>query len=152
MVGFTMELCTIYQQAFPSVDASQSSDWSPVASPIDMFENLFFCLFGLVQPDNLPSMERNPVWANTLVKIVFGTYLVITFIVLLNLLIAMMEHTYDRIQEESDLEWKFGRAKLFRNMKKTSPTPTPLNMFAKLFVYLKVLIKHGGIINCIFFY
>ncbi len=111
---------------------------------MDIFECLFFGLFGLVSPDNLPDLQRNPVWATTLVRIVYGTYLVITFIVLLNLLIAMMEHTYDRIQEESDLEWKFGRAKLFRNMNKTSPTPTPFNMVAKLIVYVKVLFKHGG--------
>jgi hypothetical protein len=102
MVGFTMELCTVYQQAYPNPDPDQT-DWSPLASPMDIFECLFFGLFGLVAPDNLPTMERNPVWATTLVRIVYGTYLVITFIVLLNLLIAMMEHTYDRIQARTVL-------------------------------------------------
>ena len=58
-----------------------------------------------------------------------------TIIVLINLLIAMMSDTYCRIQEQvnqkygtmyleaistfqSDIEWKFGLAKLIRNMQR----------------------------------
>lgn len=37
----------------------------------------------------------------------------------MNLLIAMLTDTYQEIEEESDKEWKFGRAKLIRNMQKT---------------------------------
>ena len=38
---------------------------------------------------------------------------------LINLLIAMMSDTYQRIQQQSDMEWKYGLAKLIRNMQKT---------------------------------
>lgn len=41
----------------------------------------------------------------------------------------MMSNTYQRIQAQSDTEWKFGRAKLIRNMNLTSPTPSPINIF-----------------------
>ena len=48
-----------------------------------------------------------------------GLYLLISLVILMNLLIAMLTDTYQEIEEESDKEWKFGRAKLIRNMQKT---------------------------------
>lgn len=53
--------------------------------------------------------------------------MMVTVVVLINLLIAMMSDTYQRIQAQSDTEWKFGRAKLIRNMKKASAAPSPVN-------------------------
>ena len=50
--------------------------------------------------------------ADSLFQLVFGLYMMITTIVLINLLIAMMSDTYQRIQQQSDMEWKFGRSKL----------------------------------------
>ena len=47
-------------------------------------------------------------------KAAFASYLLLTVIVLINLLIAMMSDTYQRIQQQSDIEWKFGLAKLIR--------------------------------------
>lgn len=55
--------------------------------------------------------------------------MLVTIIVLINLLIAMMSNTYMRIEEESDIQWKFGRAKLIQNMNRTMSTPSPLNLF-----------------------
>ena len=43
---------------------------------------------------------------------VFAMYLLICTIILINLLIAMMSDTYQRIQQQSDMEWKFGYSKL----------------------------------------
>ena len=59
---------------------------------------LFYSLFGLVAPNELPTMTSNPQWSRLMVQIVYGTYHVVTVIVLLNLLIAMMSDTYQRIQ------------------------------------------------------
>lgn len=55
-------------------------------------------------------------FAKIIMKFVFGMYMTVMMIVLLNLLIAMMSNTYQRIDLRSDIEWKFGRAKLIRNM------------------------------------
>ena len=157
MIGFTLQLAAIYRPVTAPVvpDASlgdgigdggaQSED------PMSTFELLFFALFGLVDPENLPPAHRSPLWSITLAKGVFGIYLIITIIVLINLLIAMMSDTYQRIQAKADTEWKFGRAKLFRNMNKTSATPSPLNLFTKLYVYIRILQKHKGKgnLNCL---
>nr|XP_006811855.1 PREDICTED: uncharacterized protein LOC102801261 [Saccoglossus kowalevskii] len=61
-----------------------------------------------------------------------------TLIVLIILLIAMMSDTYQRIQAQSDTEWKFGRAQLIRNMNRTSATPASLDLFTKLVTYCKI--------------
>ncbi|KAG8227338.1 hypothetical protein J437_LFUL003327 [Ladona fulva] len=39
-----------------------------------------------------------------------------------------MSDTYQRIQAQSDVEWKYGLAKLIRNMHRTTTTPSPLNL------------------------
>ena len=151
MAGFTLHLASVYQPIFepttpdPNLgDGDGAGMPTPSMTPMATFELLFFSLFGLVDPDNLPTLYRSPIWVITLVKIIFGTYMVVTLIVLINLLIAMMSDTYQRIQQQSDTEWKFGRAKLIRNMNKTSATPSPLNLFTKMFYYLKVLYRHRG--------
>lgn len=95
-------------------------------SPLFTFEMLFYSLFGLVEPDFMPPMHSSPAFSKVIMKVVFGVYMMITVVVLINLLIAMMSNTYQRIEARSDIEWKFGRAKLIRNMIRTSPTPSPL--------------------------
>ena len=148
MMGFTVSLSAIYQPVYAPIPTNHTLGDVVVGglgkNPIQVFELFFFALFGLVEPENLPPIHRNPMWSIYIAKTVFAIYLVVTLIVLINLLIAMMSDTYQRIQAESDTEWKFGRAKLIRNMNKTSATPSPLNLFTKLFTYIRILVKHKG--------
>ena len=39
-------------------------------------------------------------------------------------------------QAQSDIEWKYGLAKLIRNMHRTTTTPSPLNLVTSWLVYL----------------
>ena len=146
MFGFTLQLSAMYQPVFP--EESEQIGTSPIGSttptPFNTFEFLFFALFGLVEPDSLPPIYRSPIWVTDLVKVVFGAYMMVTLIVLINLLIAMMSDTYQRIHQQSDTEWKFGRAKLIRNMNKTSATPSPLNLFTKAVFYVRLFAKYRG--------
>ena len=41
------------------------------------FELLFFALFGLVDPENLPPVNNSPGWSIYLAKAVFGIYLIV---------------------------------------------------------------------------
>lgn len=103
-------------------------------SPLFTFEMLFYSLFGLVEPDFMPPMHSSPAFSKVIMKVVFGVYMMITVVVLINLLIAMMSNTYQRIEARSDIEWKFGRAKLIRNMIRTSPTPSPLILLMGIWI------------------
>lgn len=83
-------------------------------------------------------------------QIVFGIYQMVTVVVLINLLIAMMSDTYQRIQAKSDTEWKFGLAKLIRDMSRTSGTPSPLNLLVKFVVYIVAIFKFKCKLNFMF--
>ncbi|GMR55548.1 hypothetical protein PMAYCL1PPCAC_25743, partial [Pristionchus mayeri] len=91
------------------------------------------------QPDSMPPLHLVPEFSKIILKLIFGIYMMVTLIVLINLLIAMMSDTYQRIQAQSDKEWKFGRAILIRQMNKRAATPSPINMLTKLIVVLKAM-------------
>ena len=69
-----------------------------VPTPIDAFERLFFALFGLQRPEDLKMNNHVEEWTLQIFKLIFGAYLLMAGIVLINLLIAMMSDTYQRIQ------------------------------------------------------
>lgn len=62
--------------------------------------------------------------------------MLVSVIVLINLLIAMMSDTYQSIQSQSDIEWKYGLSKLIRKMQKTRTAPSPLNLLTTWLSYL----------------
>ena len=140
MVGFTAHLAAVYR---PKKNIGTGNGLQNARVDFfHCFELLFFSLFGLTEVDRLKGPAGDVDSATfILAKATFGIYNVITIIVLINLLIAMMSDTYQRIQMQSDIEWKFGRAKLIRNMKRSTTTPSPLNLVTKLFSYLRLMYK-----------
>ena len=68
-------------------------------TPSLAFERLFFAVFGQTSPDDINSLRQTgPEWTEILFKFVYGIYMLVSVIVLINLLIAMMSDTYQRIQ------------------------------------------------------
>nr|QDQ16921.1 trpn [Danaus plexippus] len=109
----------------------------PMLSPIEAFEKMFFALFGQITISDLNYVSRlRPLWTQNLFKFVFGGYLLMTVVVLVTLLIAMMSDTYQRIQAQSDIEWKYGLSKLIRNMHRTNTAPSPLNLVTTWLMWL----------------
>ncbi|XP_035680522.1 short transient receptor potential channel 3-like isoform X2 [Branchiostoma floridae] len=96
------------------------------------FRTLFWSLFGMVELDSDPTIV--PGVTHELVERVgwflFGLYNVASIIVLLNMLIAMMNKSYEHITADSDVEWKFSRAKLYMLYfgKGISVAPFPFNL------------------------
>ncbi|KAI7798397.1 transient receptor potential cation channel [Triplophysa rosa] len=146
--AFTLSLTALYQPVYhpanPQDNSSANATDVAVPGPLNMSFLLFFALFGLTELDKIPVVERSPPATAVLAKMFFGVYLLLTFIVLINLLIAMMSDTYQRIQAQSDTEWKFGRAVLIRDMCHKSGVPSPFNLFSNLFYYMKIICKRGG--------
>ena len=115
-------------------------------SPLEAFEQLFFAVFGMSTITALQKGKGDyrPAWTEYLFKIVFMIYMLVSVVVLINLLIAMMSDTYQRIQAQSDIEWKYGLAKLIRNMHRTTTTPSPLNLITSWLMYLLHLCRQKG--------
>lgn len=114
-------------------------------NPITSFELLFFAVFGHTVTDQtiVDKFEEldertQPEWTDYFFKLIFGVYMLVSVIVLINLLIAMMSDTYQRIQAQSDTEWKFGLSKLIRNMFRTTTEAPPMNLVT---TWLKFLIR-----------
>ena len=70
----------------------------PEANAYDMLKLLFFALFGLTKAEDTLLTRKREGWVLEWATIIFSVYLLITAIVLINLLIAMMSDTYQRIQ------------------------------------------------------
>lgn len=87
--------------------------------PWEAAELLFFAIFGQTTHDTFKKggYDKNDYdWVKVLYKLAFGIYMLVSVVVLINLLIAMMSDTYQRIQAQSDIEWKFGLSKLIRKV------------------------------------
>ncbi|XP_074029329.1 uncharacterized protein isoform X1 [Leptinotarsa decemlineata] len=124
-------------------------------NPISAFELLFFAVFGQTSTEQLKSYGPNainrsnnqPYWTEVLFKFVFGVYMLVSVVVLINLLIAMMTDTYQRIQAQSDIEWKFGLSKLIRSMHRTTTAPSPINLITTWLFYLVDVCKKRDFIS-----
>ncbi|XP_050310455.1 serine/threonine-protein phosphatase 6 regulatory ankyrin repeat subunit A isoform X3 [Anthonomus grandis grandis] len=119
-----------------------------IMNPLLAFELLFFAVFGqttydelIVKPLRGSGTTYRPNWTENLFKVVFGIYMLVSVVVLINLLIAMMSDTYQRIQAQSDIEWKFGLSKLIRNMHRTTTAPSPINLITTWLFYLVDICK-----------
>ena len=86
----------------------QQEEWNTL---LKMLEVHFYALFNAGHQDIKISEHVQP-WTDTYFMLVHFAWLVLSVIVLINLLIAMMSDTYQRIQQQSDMEWKFGYSKL----------------------------------------
>ena len=77
----------------------ESKNGGNIPTWMDAIERLFFALFGLHRAEDLRMNETLTAdWTENLFKAVFAGYLLMAAIVLINLLIAMMSDTYQRIQ------------------------------------------------------
>lgn len=94
-----------------------------IMNPVTAFELLFFAVFGQTTYDELTVKPRapnvapfRPLWTDTLFKVVFGIYMLVSVVVLINLLIAMMSDTYQRIQVTSLFFFVFFQSKRIQSV------------------------------------
>ncbi|XP_044592745.1 serine/threonine-protein phosphatase 6 regulatory ankyrin repeat subunit C isoform X6 [Cotesia glomerata] len=145
--GFSMHFVAL-NQAFvngPQARTKRNAFSDAKMTPILAFEFLFFAVFGHTTHDELKLETAQPEWTGNLFKVTFGIYMLVSVVVLINLLIAMMSNTYQRIQAQSDIEWKYGLSKLIRSMHRTTTAPAPLNLITTWLLYLIKLWKKRGV-------
>jgi len=145
--AFTLHMVVIYKPAYDKhqVDFPEGlvSQLNVVGTINTIFRDLFFACFGLSSIPNheLTALERNlnPAETGIIAISVFALYQIVAILILVNLLIAMMGNTYTIIDERSETEWKFGRARIIWNMTKTTSVPIPINIVATSVIFFRVL-------------
>lgn len=91
-------------------------------------QSLFWSIFGLISL-HVTNVEADHQFTEFVGATMFGTYSVIALVVLLNMLIAMMNNSYQHIADHADIEWKFARTKLWMSYFEEGGTlPSPFNI------------------------
>ncbi|XP_077296878.1 transient receptor potential-gamma protein-like isoform X3 [Arctopsyche grandis] len=112
----------------PEPDTNACVVWRRFANLFETIQTLFWAVFGLVDLDSF-ELDGIKIFTRFWGMLMFGTYSVINIVVLLNLLIAMMNHSYQLISERADIEWKFARSKLWISYFEEGGTvPPPFNI------------------------
>ncbi|XP_033109974.1 short transient receptor potential channel 4-like [Anneissia japonica] len=134
--AFTMGMTQLYYPYASGVilecieNGGQQSEClnSPFASFFKGMETLFWGLVGL---GDLSILETNTdhVITEGVGTFMYATYTVMAVIVLLNLLIAMLSNTFSRVEDNSDIEWKFSRSAIWIGyFDKQVELPIPFNI------------------------
>ncbi|CAC5362088.1 TRPC4 [Mytilus coruscus] len=109
-----------------------------MSNSYQIISTLYWAIFGLVDLSHAELQGKHE-FTEFVGKLMFGSYSFLAFIVLLNLLIAMMSSSYINISSQADEEWKFARSKLWMSyFEDTGTLPCPFNIIPspKTFVYL----------------
>ncbi|XP_029102690.1 transient receptor potential cation channel subfamily M member 4-like isoform X2 [Scleropages formosus] len=80
-------------------------------------------------------------YTNWLVIVLLVVYLLVTNILLINLLIAMFSHTFSKVQENSDIYWKYQRYKLIVEYHSRPSLPPPFILLSHLHLFIKKKIR-----------
>ncbi|NWX25909.1 TRPM2 protein, partial [Notiomystis cincta] len=83
--------------------------------------------------------NKKPIFPEWLTVILLCLYLLFTNILLLNLLIAMFNYTFQQVQEHTDQIWKFQRHDLIEEYHGRPPAPPPLILLN----HLQLLVRRG---------
>ncbi|XP_076002106.1 short transient receptor potential channel 6 isoform X2 [Genypterus blacodes] len=94
----------------------------------ESFKTLFWAIFGLSEVKSVV-INIDHKFIENIGYVLYGVYNIIMVIVLLNMLIAMFNSSFQEIEDDSDVEWKFARAKLwFSYFEHGGTLPVPFNL------------------------
>ncbi|KAB0797819.1 hypothetical protein PPYR_08812 [Photinus pyralis] len=146
IIAFTVGLCNFYQYYAGMVQTDESSGLKTAqqASFVDFRSTLktlfwaLFCMSDITSADviieNLPGETEGTTITNThtfteaVGYIAFALFEVLTVIILLNMLIATMSNTFQRVNDNTDVEWSFGRTEFYLEYILQTTLPSPLNL------------------------
>ncbi|XP_039634488.1 short transient receptor potential channel 2-like isoform X1 [Perca fluviatilis] len=93
----------------------------------ETFRFLFWTMFGMANQEYVDMPQY--VVAEFVGRVLYGIFTLIIVIVLLNMLIAMITNSFQKIEDDADVEWKFARSKLYLSYFREGLTmPVPFNI------------------------
>uniref|UniRef100_A0A4W4HHJ5 Transient receptor ion channel domain-containing protein n=1 Tax=Electrophorus electricus TaxID=8005 RepID=A0A4W4HHJ5_ELEEL len=114
----------------------------------ESFKTLFWSIFGLSEVSSVV-LKYDHKFIENIGYVLYGIYNVTMVVVLLNMLIAMINSSYQEIEDDSDVEWKFARSKLWLSYfdnGKTLPPPFSIVPSPKSFVHCAT--KMANLLRC----
>uniref|UniRef100_A0A4X2KQ58 Transient receptor potential cation channel subfamily C member 7 n=1 Tax=Vombatus ursinus TaxID=29139 RepID=A0A4X2KQ58_VOMUR len=144
MVIFIMVFVAFMIGMFNLYSYYLGAKYNPAFTTVEeSFKTLFWSIFGLSEVTSVV-LKYNHKFIENIGYVLYGVYNVTMVVVLLNMLIAMINNSYQEIEEDADVEWKFARAKLWLSYfdeGRTLPAPFNLVPSPKSFYYLIMRIK-----------
>ncbi|XP_074228632.1 GPI-linked NAD(P)(+)--arginine ADP-ribosyltransferase 1 isoform X3 [Camelus bactrianus] len=93
----------------------------------ETFQFLFWTMFGM-EEHSVVDMPQFLV-PEFVGRALYGIFTIVMVIVLLNMLIAMITNSFQKIEDDADVEWKFARSKLYLSYFREGLTlPVPFNI------------------------
>ncbi|XP_015993202.1 short transient receptor potential channel 7 isoform X4 [Rousettus aegyptiacus] len=144
MVIFIMVFVAFMIGMFNLYSYYRGAKYNPAFTTVEeSFKTLFWSIFGLSEVISVV-LKYDHKFIENIGYVLYGVYNVTMVVVLLNMLIAMINNSYQEIEEDADVEWKFARAKLWLSYfdeGRTLPAPFNLVPSPKSFYYLIMRIK-----------
>nr|XP_060621314.1 short transient receptor potential channel 7 isoform X4 [Anolis sagrei ordinatus] len=144
MVIFIMVFLAFMIGMFNLYSYYLGAKYNPAFTTVEeSFKTLFWSIFGLSEVISVV-LKYDHKFIENIGYVLYGVYNVTMVVVLLNMLIAMINNSYQEIEEDADVEWKFARAKLWLSYfdeGRTLPAPFNLVPSPKSFYYLIMRIK-----------
>uniref|UniRef100_A0A3Q2PHK2 Transient receptor potential cation channel subfamily C member 7 n=1 Tax=Fundulus heteroclitus TaxID=8078 RepID=A0A3Q2PHK2_FUNHE len=144
MVIFIMVFVAFMIGMFNLYSYYLGAKYNPAFTTVEeSFKTLFWSIFGLSEVISVV-LKYDHKFIENIGYVLYGVYNVTMVVVLLNMLIAMINNSYQEIEEDADVEWKFARAKLWLSYfdeGRTLPAPFNLVPSPKSFYYLVLRIK-----------
>ncbi|XP_061485726.1 short transient receptor potential channel 2-like [Rhineura floridana] len=93
----------------------------------ETFQFLFWTMLGMEKHD-VVDMPQFYV-AELVGRVLYGVFTIVMVVILLNMLIAMITRSFQKIENDADVEWKFARSKLYLSFFREGLTlPVPFNI------------------------
>uniref|UniRef100_A0A4W4F8D2 Transient receptor ion channel domain-containing protein n=1 Tax=Electrophorus electricus TaxID=8005 RepID=A0A4W4F8D2_ELEEL len=144
MVIFIMVFVAFMIGMFNLYSYYLGAKYNPAFTTVEeSFKTLFWSIFGLSEVISVV-LKYDHKFIENIGYVLYGVYNVTMVVVLLNMLIAMINSSYQEIEEDADVEWKFARAKLWLSYfdeGRTLPAPFNLVPSPKSFYYLVLRTK-----------
>ncbi|XP_068706213.1 uncharacterized protein [Montipora foliosa] len=134
ILAFSIAITKVYvaEKSFISDDKGKElvCSSSGIACWWKMVRHLCWSLLGAVDVDFLESADGPSV---TLVNFLYGVFLVMGVILLINMMIALLSDTYQKVQDNSLMEWSFKKAITIQAYSFCHPIPVPFNLISFMF-------------------
>ncbi|KAL9984282.1 hypothetical protein ACROYT_G006557 [Oculina patagonica] len=132
ILAFSIAITKVYvaEKSYLAQEDNDKNRWWTIA------KHLCWSLLGIVELDPLDSTDNPSV---TVVHFLYGAFLIMGVILLINMMIALLSNTYTRVEENSLKEWSFKKAIRIQTYSTYDPIPVPFNLISNLVLGLRSL-------------